>query len=107
MRLGILFSGGKDSAYACQKAMKEHEVVCFISIIPDNPESYMFHTPNIWMVEIQAEAAGMPIVVQRTAGEKEKELEDLKAAIESGIEQHKIDGLCLSVITHRKYMQRT
>ncbi len=98
MRLGVLFSGGKDSAYACQKAMETHEIVCLISLISENPESYMFHTPNIWLVGMQAEAAGLPIIIHQTAGEKEAELEDLKAAIEIAVSQFQIQGIVTGAI---------
>ena len=54
MQLCVLFSGGKDSTYALFKARKENEIVCLISIVSENKESYMFHTPNIHLVEMQA-----------------------------------------------------
>jgi len=60
MRLGVLFSGGKDSAFACWKAMQKEEVVCLITIVSRNPESYMFHTPNIRFAALQARSAGLP-----------------------------------------------
>jgi diphthamide synthase (EF-2-diphthine--ammonia ligase) len=51
-KLGILFSGGKDSMYAAWLAKKEgYEISCLISIVSENEESYMFHTPSIRRVE--------------------------------------------------------
>jgi asparagine synthase (glutamine-hydrolysing) len=48
MKLGILFSGGKDSAYAAYLSKKEnYEISCLISIVSKNKESFMFHTPSI------------------------------------------------------------
>ncbi|MCK5594341.1 MAG: TIGR00289 family protein, partial [Candidatus Aenigmarchaeota archaeon] len=44
MKLGVLFSGGKDSTYALDIAMQKEEVVCLIAIVSKNKESYMFHT---------------------------------------------------------------
>jgi len=41
----------------------------------------MFHTPNIHLAGLQAEAAGLPLVEVETAGEKEAELLDLKRAL--------------------------
>ena len=81
MRLGVLFSGGKDSLFACWKAMQHEEVACLITVVSRNPESYMFHTPNIHLAGLQAEAAGLPLVEVETAGEKEAELLDLKRAL--------------------------
>ena len=47
MRLAILFSGGKDSCLALHRAAATDQVVCLITVVPDNPESYLFHTPNL------------------------------------------------------------
>lgn len=98
MKLGVLFSGGKDSAFACWKAMQQEEVVCLITVISGNPESYMFHTPNIRLAALQAEAAGLPLVEMETAGEKEEELLDLKQALIAAREQFGIDGVVTGAI---------
>jgi len=98
MKLGVLFSGGKDSTLACSIAMEYHEVKCLISIRSENPESFMFHTPNTHLVEKQAEAMGLPIIVQATKGEKESELEDLKKAIKSAKEKHSIEGVVTGAV---------
>jgi ABC transporter with metal-binding/Fe-S-binding domain ATP-binding protein len=93
MKLGILFSGGKDSCYALLKASEKEDVVCLISIISKNKESYMFHTPNIEITKLQAEAIGLPIIQIITEGKKEEELKDLKIAIEKAVKDFKIDGV--------------
>lgn len=98
MKLGVLFSGGKDSVFACHMAMQSEEVVCLISIISENPDSYMFHTPNIGLSALQAEAAGIPIVTVKTTGEEEKELEDLQAAISAAIDEYGIDGVVTGAV---------
>lgn len=93
MKLGVLFSGGKDSMYALMKAMEKDNVVCLISILSKNKESYMFHTPNIDITSLQAEAIGLPIVQVTTEGKKEEELKDLKTAIEKAKKDYKIAGV--------------
>ncbi|MBP7120132.1 MAG: diphthine--ammonia ligase [Methanolinea sp.] len=93
MKLGVLCSGGKDSLYACFLAMQKEEVACLITLFPENPESYMFHTPNLHMVPLQAEAAGLPLVSVRTEGIEEKELSDLTRALESAVNDHEIEGV--------------
>jgi len=98
MRVGVLFSGGKDSCFACYRAMKKDDVVCLISIISSNEESYMFHTPNIALTKIQAEAMNLPLIIQETEGKKEEELKDLKKAIEIGKEKYKIEGIVTGAI---------
>ncbi|UCD04176.1 MAG: diphthine--ammonia ligase [Candidatus Woesearchaeota archaeon] len=93
MKLAALVSGGKDSIYALYKAQQEHEVKVIIAIKSENPDSYMFHRPNIDLVKLQANALDLPIIFKKTPGEKEKELEDLKKAIIEAKEKYKIDGL--------------
>ncbi|MFH0875746.1 MAG: diphthine--ammonia ligase [archaeon] len=98
MKLGILFSGGKDSCYALKLAMDKEEVVCLISIISTNKESYMFHTPNVHLVKLQAEAIGLPLIEVKTAGEKEEELKDLRKAIMFAKKKYKIEGIVTGAI---------
>jgi ABC transporter with metal-binding/Fe-S-binding domain ATP-binding protein len=93
MKLAVLFSGGKDSCFASQRAMEKEEVACLITLISKNPESYMFHTPNIHLTEIQAKALGLPLLVVETEGKKEEELKDLRRAIEKAKEKHGIEGI--------------
>jgi len=107
MKLGILFSGGKDSCLAMHKVMQEkNEVVCLISLISSNPESYMFHVPNIHLVEMQAEAIGIPLVKVETAGVKEKELLDLQKAIEYAKKLYSIEGIVTGAIASQYQASR-
>ncbi|MBN2734770.1 MAG: diphthine--ammonia ligase [Methanomicrobiaceae archaeon] len=98
MKLGVLFSGGKDSVYACFMAMQKEEVSCLITIVSKNKESYMFHTPNINLAALQSEACGIPLFEYETEGEKEDELEDLKSAIILARESYGIDGIVTGAI---------
>jgi diphthine-ammonia ligase len=98
MRLGVLFSGGKDSTLALFYAQKHAEVVCLITLESENKESYMFHTPAIELAGLQAEALGLPIIIQKTKGEKEEELKDLKAALKAAKTQYKIEGIVTGAV---------
>lgn len=99
MRLGALFSGGKDSCLAMKYAMDEgHEVVCLISIISENQQSYMFHTPNIHLTDLQAEAMDIPLVKETTVGIKEEELHDLERALLRAKKDFGIEGICSGAI---------
>lgn len=90
MKLAVLFSGGKDSTFTVYKALQEgHQVRYLISLISENPASYMFHYPNIHLTKIQAENIGIPIITKKTKGQKEKELEDIKSALNKI--KHEID----------------
>lgn len=93
MKVAVLFSGGKDSTMAFYKANAEgHEVKYFVSLISDNPASYMFHVANIHITELSAEALGIPLIKKVTKGIKEEELEDLKNVLRD-LKDKGIDGI--------------
>lgn len=98
MNLGVLFSGGKDSTYACYRAMEKNTVACLITIVSENVDSYMFHTPNIRHAGLQAEAMGIPLLSRHTEGRKEEELEDLIDAIAAAREKYGIEGIVTGAI---------
>jgi len=56
----------------------------------------MFHTQNIELTKVQAEAMNIPIITKVTKGEKEKELNDLKEALMSI--RNEIDGIVCGAI---------
>ena len=62
MRLASLLSGGKDSVYAAHLTQRDHQLSYMVSMKPENPDSYMFHTVNIDATRLQAEAA-LPLIV--------------------------------------------
>jgi ABC transporter with metal-binding/Fe-S-binding domain ATP-binding protein len=108
LKVAALLSGGKDSVYAAYVAMQQGwEVARFVTLVPANPSSYMFHHPNVSLARLQAKAAGIPHREVKTAGEKEKELSDLKralsglgvsgvvsGAIESEYQKERVDFTC-------------
>ncbi|MBI5347396.1 MAG: TIGR00289 family protein [Candidatus Aenigmarchaeota archaeon] len=95
MKLAALVSGGKDSLYAAHVMQQQgHKITQIVSMISENPESYMFHVPNARLVEKQAETMHIPLVQRKTKGEKEKELNDLKSALE-GLD---IDGVVTGAV---------
>ncbi|MEI7718946.1 MAG: diphthine--ammonia ligase [archaeon] len=99
MKLGILFSGGKDSTYATLVARKEgHSIECLISLWSKNQDSFMFHTPAIELTKKQAECMGIPLIIQETRGEKEIELKDLEKAIKLAIKKYKIEGIVTGAV---------
>ncbi|NYT07728.1 MAG: diphthine--ammonia ligase [Methanomicrobiales archaeon] len=98
MRLGVLCSGGKDSIYSCGMAMEREDVACLITVHAENEESYLFHTPNIGLVRLQAEAAALPLVETVSAGNKEEELADLGRALDIARDRHGIAGVVTGAI---------
>jgi diphthine-ammonia ligase len=98
LKLGVLFSGGKDSTLALHKAVEENEVVCLITLISQNKESYMFHTPNIDLTALQGEALGLPRVKKVTEGKPEDELKDLEEAIAQAVKDFEIEGVVTGAV---------
>ena len=95
MNVAGLFSGGKDSVYALYIAEQYGwDVSHLITLVPTNPESWMFHAVNIHLTEQLAHALNKPLITKKTPGEKETELGDLKEIL-----QHlDIDGVISGAI---------
>jgi predicted ATP pyrophosphatase (TIGR00289 family) len=84
MRIAVLATGGKDSALALFNVLNAgYEVKYLATMIPQREDSWMFHYPNIRLVDLFAEAVGIPLVKAETSGVKEKEVEDLKRLIQN------------------------
>ena len=99
LKLGVLFSSGKDSTYSAYIMKRQnYELTCLITIKSKNEASYMFHTPAIDLAKLQAEAMGIPIIMQETEGEKEKELLDLKKALKDAKDKYNIDGIITGAV---------
>lgn len=82
MRFATLFSGGKDSVYSLYYyTTKGWAPSHLVTIFPKNPESMMYHTPNIHLTTLQAESLGIPHVTAETPGNPETELAALKSAL--------------------------
>jgi diphthine-ammonia ligase len=99
MKLGVLFSGGKDSTFAAFLAKNEgYDLACLISVFSSNEDSFMFHTPSVEKTKKQAEVMGVPLVVGNTQGEKEKEIEDLRKVIMDAKEKYGIEGVVTGAV---------
>ena len=98
MKLGVLFSGGKDSTLALHMASEREQIACLITLLSKNPESYMFHTPNIDLTQLQAEALGLPLLAEATEGRKEEELQDLENAISKAKKEFQVEGIVTGAV---------
>jgi len=103
MKLGVLFSGGKDSTMAAYLAKQEgNDLVCLITVYSENPDSYMFHTPSIKKTEQQAQVMNIPLLIGKTKGVKEEELIDLEEIIAKAKEKYNIEGIITGAL-HSDY----
>jgi len=81
-QVAVLFSGGKDSTRTVHWCLENgYEVKYLVSLIPEREDSYMYHYPNIHLVDKLAEAIGIPLVKKSSSGIKEKEVEDMKVVL--------------------------
>ncbi|MCC7570806.1 diphthine--ammonia ligase [Candidatus Micrarchaeota archaeon] len=93
-KLGVLFSGGKDSFLALRMMKKRGYIPsCLITIQSQNKDSFMFHTPKISEVPNLSKKLGIPLILEKTKGEKEKELIELESAICKAKKRYGIEGV--------------
>jgi len=95
MKSAVLFSGGKDSCLALHKAIKNKlKIVVLLSIIPDSIDSMMFHTPDLILLEKQAEMLGIALMTRKTRARNEsEELEDMRELLADAKKKYKFDTI--------------
>jgi diphthine-ammonia ligase len=81
MTVTALVSGGKDSIYSAYLAESQGWTVDeLLTVVPADRESMMFHTPNLEMVALQAEAWGkrhrQELLTERGEAAEERSLEE-------------------------------
>jgi diphthine-ammonia ligase len=86
MTVSALVSGGKDSVYAAYLADTQGRPVDEVLVLrPADPASRLFHTPNLDLVRLQAEAWGKSYREVAVPGDDDRsELETLTRALEGG-----------------------
>lgn len=108
MRVAVLATGGKDSVLALYHILQQgYEVAYLATMIPLREDSWMFHYPNIRLIDLFADAVNIPLVKAETSGVKEEEVEDLKeliqtldveglvsGAIASNYQKERVDKIC-------------
>jgi len=96
---------------ALYRAIKRgYDVAYLVTMIPQRPDSWMFHYPNIHLADLFAKAVGIPLIKAETSGVKEVEIEDLKkllatldidavvsGAISSQYQKKRIDNVCMEL----------
>lgn len=82
MKVGVMFSGGKDSTMALYEAMKKGwNVKALIAVKPKNTEAYLWHYPTVEWTKLSAKSLGIPLHFVRSEGigpeNETKELEEV------------------------------
>ena len=95
MRLASLYSGGKDSTFATYLMEQQgHTVEQLVGIIPADRYSWVFHTPNLHLLPLMAEAMGKRLVTSNSLGTEQSDLDALRRALEP----LEIDGVITGAI---------
>jgi len=95
MRLACLFSGGKDSTYAAHLMEQAgHEVVCLVTVVPEDPHSWVFHTLNLEHLPEMAKAMGKDLIAMPSSGEEGADL----AALETALKDLDVEGVVTGAI---------
>jgi ABC transporter with metal-binding/Fe-S-binding domain ATP-binding protein len=86
-----LSSGGKDSTLALHIAhANEIELKALLTVIPEDPESMLYHTHNVRLVEKIAEVIGLPWISVRA--QKDREEESLQEALKGIVADYLVTG---------------
>ena len=95
MKLGSLFSGGKDSTFAIYLAQKQgHEVTCLLSIFTKSEESHLLHYPNLQWTKLQSESMNIPqLTIHSESDKTDDELSALEKLLQNAKDQFHIEGL--------------
>jgi diphthine-ammonia ligase len=107
MRLGILFSSGKDSTFTLwYYSQQAWDVACLLSMLPASEDSYMFQNPSVELLRKQADSLQISLLLQDTIGEKEKELDDLKKLLQRAKDEFGIDGVAVGALASDYQQER-
>ncbi len=93
MDVAILYSGGKDSNYAVQKAQEnDWNIKYLLSVKPTRTDCYLFHYATVENTEKQAEILGLDHhMLECDVADPEKEAELVKEFVE----EHPVDAVVL------------
>ncbi len=95
MRLASLYSGGKDSTFSLYlEEQMGHDVPYLVNIMPEDSASWIFHTPNLSIVPLMAEAMGKELITAGSTGTEEGDMEGLAKALD-GLD---VDGVITGAV---------
>ena len=99
MKVAVLFSGGKDSAYATHLCISWGWEVEWLTIQPEE-DSMMFHHPNTKWCKLQSKASG----IRLTAIKANNKNELIK--LEKALGKLKVDGIVTGAVASEYQKQR-
>ena len=103
VQVAALFSGGKDSTYAAYVASQRGwDVTHLLSILPEDRDSMLFHTPNLHVTPLQAEAMGLPLLRETAQAGEAGELDALRRIFRKA----PVDGVIVGAIASDYQHQR-
>lgn len=102
----VSWSGGKDGALSCYRAMKSFQITHFLSMIAENGEVSRSHGIRTRIMQLQGEAMGIPVVQVRTSWESyETEFKKAVSSLkEKGIEAGIFGDI--DIEAHREWVER-
>jgi len=108
MKAAVAYSGGKDSTRAVYECIKAgDEVCCLLNVIPDTPESYLFHYPNTRWTKLQAEALNLPLLSREVKGADEaEELNALTELLAEAAAKYSVNCLYTGAVASRYQRRR-
>jgi ABC transporter with metal-binding/Fe-S-binding domain ATP-binding protein len=100
MRLVALISGGKDSLYALNCAMREHKVEQLVNVRPID-DSFMFHVPCAHLTSLISQAVEIPLI----SGVSSSQQDEL-ALLRDLLQDLAADGVVVGTIASNYQMNR-
>lgn len=95
MKLGALYSGGKDSTFAILRAKEMgHQIVCLITVHAEADDSMLFHYPNSRVTKYLSDAMQIPAIEFAAKGRSENdEIGSLNEAMARAKSRFGIEGI--------------
>lgn len=91
MKVAVSWSGGKESCFACYKAISEGlEVLYLVNMITTDAKRSMTHGIRSELLQAQSEAIGIPIIQRKTTWKNYEQ--DLKKLIQD-LKQEDVEGV--------------
>jgi ABC transporter with metal-binding/Fe-S-binding domain ATP-binding protein len=95
VKLGALYSGGKDSTFAILRAKEMgHQIVCLITVHAATDDSMLFHYPNSGVTKYLSDAMQIPAIESPAKGRSENdEIGSLEEAMARAKSHFGIEGV--------------